>query len=220
MKVGFILEGLPDRKVLEYLAKRINPEIKVVSRTLGKKPDLIADCGEIAKLLLELGCERVIIVWDLFPAEWENPVRTKQLSMKKTRPTCGQDLKRIKSELETAAVDLCRVCLVCIDAMLETWLLTDMRAVNDVLSTKTRRANVKPPPKLERNQDPKSLLINVFRREGRGRKSVYSDVDDAIRIAKAIPKDSRDLNRLRKLDSFVQFERCIANDQAASKLKN
>ncbi|MDE2748483.1 MAG: hypothetical protein OXI34_05940 [Chloroflexota bacterium] len=220
MKVGLILEGLPDRKVIEYLAKRINPEIKVVSRTLGKKPDLIADCGEIAKLLLELGCDRVIIVWDLFPAEWENPVRTKQLSMKKTRPTCWQDRKRIKSELEKAAVDPCRVCLVCIDAMLETWLLTDIRAVNVVLSTKTHRAKVKPSPKLERNQDPKTLMINVFRREGRGRKSVYSDVDDAIRIAKAIPKDSRDLNRLRKLDSFVQFERCIANDQAALKLKN
>ena len=68
MKVGLILEGLPDLKVLEYLAKRINPEIKVVSRTLGKKPDLIADCGEIAKLLLNLGCDHVIVVWDLFPA--------------------------------------------------------------------------------------------------------------------------------------------------------
>jgi len=211
MKVGLILEGLPDRKVLEYLAKRINPEIKIVSRTLGKKPDLIADCGEITKLLLELGCDRVIIVWDLFPAEWENPVKTKQLRMKKTRPSCGQDRERIKSELEAAAVNLCRVCLVCIDAMLETWLLTDIRAVNDVLSTRTRRTNVKPPPKLELNQDPKSLMINVFRQEGRGGKSVYSDVDHAVRIAKAIPKESRDLNRLRKLDSFVQFEQCIAN---------
>lgn len=212
MKVGLILEGLPDRKVLEYLAKRINPEIKIVSRTLGKKPDLIADCGEIANLLLELGCDRVIIVWDLFPVEWEKPVQTKQLSMKKTRPTCGQDRKRIKSALETAAVDLCRVCLVCIDAMLETWLLTDIRAVNVVLSTKTRRTNIKLPPRLERNQDPKSLMINIFRQEGQRRKSVYSDVDDAIKIAKAIPKDSKDLNRLRKLDSFVQFERCITND--------
>lgn len=220
MKVGLILEGLPDRKVLEYLAKRINPEIKIVSRTLGKKPDLIADCGEIAKLLLELGCDRVIIVWDLFPAVWEDPVRTKQLRIKKTRPTCGQDRKRITSALKTAAVDLCRVCLVCIDAMLETWLLTDIRAINELLSTKTRRANVNPPPRLERNQDPKSLMINIFRQEGRGRKSVYSDVDDAIRIAKAIPKDSRDLNKLRKLDSFVQFERCIASDYAASNLKS
>ena len=212
MKIGLILEGLPDRKVLEYLAKRINPEIKVVSRTLGKKPDLIADCGEIAKLLLELGCDRVIIVWDLFPAEWENPVRTKRSSMKKTKPTCRQDAHDFKRALETAAVDLCRVCLACIDAMLETWLLSDIRAVNALLSTTTRRANVKPPPKLKRNQDPKSLMINIFRKEGQRRTSVYSDVDDAIRIAEAIPKDSRDLNRLRKLDSFVQFERCIASD--------
>ncbi len=189
MKVGLILEGLPDRKVLEYLAKRINPEIKVVSRTLGKKPNLIADCGEIAKLLLELGCDRIIIAWDLFPAEWENPVRRKQLSLKNTRPKCDQDRKRIINALETAAVDLCHVCLVCIDAMLETWLLTDIRAVNVVLSTKIRRSNVKPPPRLERNQDPKSLMINIFRQEARGQKSVYSDVDDAIKIAKAIPKD-------------------------------
>ena len=218
MKLGLIVEGLPDRKVLEYLAKRINPEIKVESRTLGKKPDLIADCGEIVKLLLQLGCDRVIIVWDLFPAEWENPVSKKRLSKKKNTPTCEQDRVRIESALETAAVDLCRVCLVCIDAMLETWLLTDIRAVNVVLSTKIRRANVKPPPRLERNQDPKSLMINIFRQEARGQKSVYSDVDDAIKIAKAIPKDSRDLNRLRKLDSFIQFEHCIVNDQAASKI--
>ncbi len=220
MKLGLIVEGLPDLKVLEYLAKRINPEIRVVSRTLGKKPDLIADCGEIAKLLLELGCDRVIIVWDLFPAEWENPVRTKQLSTTKTRPECGQDRKRIENELETATIDLARVCLVCIDAMLETWLLTDIRAVNAVLSTKTRRANVKTPPRLERNQDPKTLMINIFRREGRGQKTAYSDVDDAIKIAKAIPKDSRDLRRLRKHDSFVQFARCIANDKAASQLSS
>lgn len=220
MKVGLISEGLPDRKVLEYLAKRISPEIKVVSRTLGKKPDLIADCGEIAKLLLELGCDRVIIVWDLYPAEWESPARANELRKQKTRPSCGQDRNRVESALETAAVDLRRVCLVCIEAMLETWLLTDIRAVNAVLSTKTRRANVKKPPRLERNQDPKSLMINIFRQEGRGRKFGYSDVEDAIRIAKAIPKESRDLNRLRKLDSFAQFERCISSNQAASKLTN
>lgn len=73
MKVDLILEGLPDRKVLEYLAKRINPEIKVVSRTLGKKPDLIADCGEIAKPLLELGCDRVIIVGTCFQLNGKTP---------------------------------------------------------------------------------------------------------------------------------------------------
>ena len=220
MRVGFIVEGIPDKLVCEHLARRINPDLDVETVPLGAKPRLLKRCGQTAKLLLDEGFDRVVVVWDLYPAEWENPARAKQLSMQKTRPSCNLDRERVERALETAAVDLGRVCLVCIEAMLETWLLTDIRAVNAVLSTKTRRANVKKPPRLERNQDPKSLMINIFRQEGRGRKSGYSDVEDAIRIAKAIPKESRDLNRLRKLDSFAQFERCISSNQAASKLTN
>ena len=75
MKVGLIVEGLPDRDVLSYLAKRISSGIHIKSRALGKKPQLIKHCGEAAKLLLDTGCCRVVIVWDLYPAKWGKPFR-------------------------------------------------------------------------------------------------------------------------------------------------
>ena len=210
MRVGLIVEGIPDAKVCEYLARRLSPGLEIETVPLGGKPRLRKRCGQTAKLLLDEGCDRVVIVWDLYPADWQDPDYRKSRRKRKTRPSCTQDRQFFESALGAASVDLQHVCLVCINAMLETWLLSDIRAVNTVLSSRTRRSTVKDPPHLDRNQDPKSLMINIFRQEGRGRNARYSDVDHAIRIAEAIPPDSRDLNRLRKFHSFEVFERCVS----------
>ena len=205
MKVGLIVEGIPDAQVCEYLAGRIKPNIKVRTLPLGAKPQLLKRCGRIANLLLEEGYDRVVIVWDLYPARWEIRSKSKQKGKAKAKPTCKQDCHTIVNKLQDTGADLNRVYLVCIETMLEIWLLIDIRAINNILSTKTRASGIRKPPHLDRNQDPKSLMINMFENVGK----TYSDVDDAIRIAKAIPEEPDDLKRLKKLDSFLQFARAI-----------
>lgn len=218
MKVGLIVEGIPDAQVCEYLAKRINPDLDVETVPLGAKTRLLNRCGQTARLLLKESCDRVVVVWDLYPAKWEHSVPRKQADKRKSKPSCRLDREAVIRALERAEVDLRRVCLVCINAMLETWLLVDIRAINKILSSKTRPVNLSTPPKLKRNQDPKSLMIKTFRKEGRGGNKVYEDTKDAIRIAKAIPREKglKDLNKLRKLESFADFERCIAADYTTS----
>lgn len=218
MKLGLIVEGIPDAQVCEYLAKRINPDLEVDSVPLQGKPKLLEGCGRIAKLLLDEGVDRVVVVWDLFPAQWEHSGSRIRARNRETKHSCELDHESFSRALERAGVDLRRVCLVCIDAMLETWLLADIRALNTVLSTKTRHVKFKKPPQLERNQDPKSLMIKNFRKEGRGGNTAYDDSKDALKIAEAIPREKgkQDLKKLRKFKSFEEFERCVSAEKAVS----
>lgn len=210
MKLGLIVEGLPDMKVLTYLAKRIVPGLAVVSRTLGNKSDLIDNCGKTANRLLDLKCDRVIIVWDLYPDSRRRlNGRTRRRQQQKSEPnSCDADSKRIDDKLRIASSDvrrIDRIDLVCIDAMLETWLLMDHRALRGFfLSRGGLREPVKPVSKLRQNQHPKDVMKKLFREKSRSGLR-YNDVDDAIKIAREIPVEEDDLKRLKKLDSFSLF---------------
>ncbi len=140
MTVGFLVEGLPDIQVLSYLAKRISPGIKIRPRALGNKSQLIASCGAAAKLLLEEGCNQVVIIWDLYP---DSRRRTKQRKRgqkhrQAKQHSCNIDCEQIMTSLQTAGAVVSKVDLVCIDAMLETWLLIDHRGLRDFLLSKGR----------------------------------------------------------------------------------
>lgn len=202
MKLGLIVEGLPDLKVLEYLARQIRPDIVFESRALGNKPELLANSGFTANQLLELGCHQIVIVWDLYPATWGaggHPMRRRGRSRK---PPCRkEDREQILASLQQFNVDPNIVFLVCIDAMLETWLLRDTRALSDCLSTRTRKVSVKSIPGLDREKRPKALMRKLYQKEGVGRRQ-YSDLSDAIKIATAM----RDLTALRKDENFRRFE--------------
>src|SRR5947209_5078994 len=131
MKIGMVFECGPngaDKKVYEYLAKQLDPDIMIVSSTLGSKPRLIELCGTEAEALLEIaGCERVIIVWDLYPP-WQK---------RRQRPCRFHDCKLIKDSLMKAGLterQLQRVHLVCIEKELETFLLADKSAIEAYLS--------------------------------------------------------------------------------------
>lgn len=69
MKIGMIFECGPDgtdRKVCENLARRLQSDIEIVSVTLDNKPKLLAECGLTATTLIRAGCEKIVIVWDLY----------------------------------------------------------------------------------------------------------------------------------------------------------
>jgi uncharacterized protein DUF4276 len=193
MKVGMIFECGPDgadKKVCEYLARKLQPDIEIRSETLDNKRNLLAECGSTADLLLKENCDRVVIIWDLYPP-WRD-----------SKPCRKVDREAIIRSLAEAGVetkkDETKVFLVCIEAELEAWLIADNRALEAVLSRPTRPVRVKEIKHPEREQNPKRYLIRLYRKHSRS----YNELNDAEKIVKALP----DLNKIRRCDTFLRFE--------------
>ena len=99
MKVGMIFECGPngaDKAVCEQLAKMLKPDLEISSVTLDNKPNLLSDCGDATALLLAEGCDRVVIIWDLYPP-WRE---------KKQRPCRQEDRQAIMNSLQKAKVSI------------------------------------------------------------------------------------------------------------------
>ena len=194
MKVGMIFECGPqgaDRKVCVRLAKTLDANLRIVVRAAGSKPNLIYDCGVLAGQLIDSGCDRVMIIWDLYPA-WTSG-----------RPCMKADRQAIFASLLAEGVDPKKVDLVCIENELETWLMTDIRGVSEVIRSKNRNATVRIPPKLQLEQNPKAILDKLFRELAGIR---YNDLVHAERIAIALADIDSSLGRLRrKSESFRRF---------------
>ena len=152
------------------------------------KRNLLAECGESAAALLADGCERVLIVWDLYP------------SFKRDEDPCRhRDKELILESLGKADADLNCVKLVCIEAELETWLVADYRAVRDVIRKWTPKANIGRLKRALESKDPKDILDRLYREYA---KRPYQPYLHAEEIAKAIP----DLRRLNQVESFQRFK--------------
>lgn len=191
LTVGMIFECGPqgaDKKVCEYLLKRLKPTIQIKSITLDNKPNLVQNCGASAAQLLSKGCDRVIIIWDLYPA-WRE---------KGERPCRREDRQAILKSLKTAAVDLSKAHLVCITEELEAWFLADGRALSSVLSRPTHSVTVRDSRKPETAKNPKAQLTKLFK-EKTGRP--YSDLVHADKIVQAIP----DFAKIKRCETFKRF---------------
>ena len=190
MKVGMIFEcgdEGADIKVCLHLARQIRPDIQVEPDALGNKRNLLVSCGASAAQLLEVGCEKVLVIWDLYPS-----------FKRKEAPCRHNDKEMISESLGDAGVGLENVELICIEAELETWLLADYRAVRDVLRKWKPKAKIDRLKRTRQLKDPKSKLSRLFE-EHIGRP--YQPHDHAEQIVRAMPN----LNRLRKVDSFRRF---------------
>ena len=197
MKVGFIVESGPagaEVKVISHLAKMVDPSLDVVDPVpLDDKNQLKRDCGLWAKALLDRGCSRVLIVWDLMP-DWGEYAGS----------GCRHDDKeQIFHSLKNADLRSTdrRIRLVCIEKMLEAWIIADERAISAFLSTDAHPIKVKRYKKTGSIPDPKSALIQLFGKSG-SRIRRYVDYEHAIKIVRLLP----DLNRLRDSESFRRFE--------------
>jgi hypothetical protein len=192
MKIGMITEGGPqssDLKVCEKFARQLNPNIvDIRSIPLGNKRDLIDNCGTTASLLIEQGCDVVLIIWDLYPPWGE----------KGQKPCRKKDSEEIQSSLQNADVKVPphNVYLICIEAELEEWLLYDRSALSSVLSTPTHPVNIRNIPKGGIN--PKGVLRKLFKEKG---KKTYNEVYSAEKIANEISN----LNKLKRCPSFARF---------------
>jgi hypothetical protein len=190
MKIGMIFECGPDgadKKVCEHLARRLSPDIETSSVTLDNKPELISECGNTAASLLSEGCERIVIVWDLYP-----PRRGKG-----DKPCRKEDRENIAKSLLEAGVTSPNVYLVCIEEELETWLLADGRAISQYLSTTAHKVKVKDRKNVERVKNPKGELRKLFKGVGKD----YIDTIHAHKIIKELP----DLTKIKKCATFIRF---------------
>lgn len=71
MKIGYVFECGPDggdMKVLKHLTSLIAPNATFDYEALSVKTTLLSESGKAVKRLLDDGCEKVFIVWDLYPA--------------------------------------------------------------------------------------------------------------------------------------------------------
>ena len=202
MKIGIVLEcgpDGPDKHVCKHLAELIlrdaNMKAELAFATLDNKPNLLQECGAAASVLLNQGCERVLIVWDLYPA-WRERGK---------KPCCIEDCQTIFGVLEAANVDRSRVALICIQEELEAWLLADGEVLTGFLQSINSHVKKVPhhksPERIGCN--PKTAL-NKLMQASLGRK--YEDYVHARKIVVRID----DLTRLRKVcPTFQRFEQKI-----------
>jgi hypothetical protein len=200
MRIGFIVECGPqgaEVQVIPHLARMLLAEVEPDVIPLDRKPRLKAECGRWAKELLARGCARVLILWDLLPdwGEYEGHGCRHEDKEEIVQSLCGAGLRPTDR----------RIRLVCIEKMLEAWVIADERALTAFLSTNAHPVRVRRTKQPESLSDPKAALIDLFRRSG-SRFPRYVDRDHAIQIIRRLP----DLARLRRSESFCRFEEKIS----------
>lgn len=186
----------PDEKVIRHLVSRFAPEIEMKPMLQGNKSNLVRDCGMVARQLLEDGCNHVMIVWDLIPAEWGDVEKQKNRN-----PCLHEDRQRMYAALETAGVEAGQVSLVAIEYMLESWLLADKRAIAGFLSTAMKTTVTEQQAgshDSSKEKKPKDVLSKIFEQRGYRR---YKDFDHAFKIAQEVT----DLDALMRSSTFRRF---------------
>ncbi len=197
MKLGFIFEcgpEGPDVKVCLHLLRMIDDKVEAAFEALTNKPGLINDCGKTAKNLIEIEkCNKVIVVWDLYPA-WRE---------KGQNPCRKEDREAISESMKNAGVRKKHYELVCIEEELEAWLISDERVLRKYLA---KKKHPHPLGRIKKNKNPDALsapktwLTKLFNRE-LGKRRKYIDFIDAEHIV----KEFEDLNRIKNSASFRRF---------------
>ena len=194
MSIGFIFECGPqgaDKQVCEYLAGQLKPGRKIVSRTMDNKLKLLEGAASVAKKLLQEGCERVLIVWDLRPA-WPD---------KKDKPCRAKERQILLDGLKKEGLQNAPVYLVCIEQELESCLLASDHSISAFLSTPAHPYQARRVKRPDREANPKAAMNNHFM-AARGTR--YEDRVHAIKVLKATVLDWK---RLQQSASFARFER-------------
>ena len=192
--IGFIFEcgpEGPDIKVFRYLINLIDATIKFIPRSLGDKKKLIANCSLVSKNLLAEGCEKVFIVWDLYPP-WRD-----------SKPCRFEDRKNINDSLKKVLKNnqLNKIVLLCISGELESWLIADEKVIECYIKSRIKPHAPKEITKFrhpDREKDPKNILCKMF---SKNHLTLYNDVIDAEKIVKYITN----VSKLKGSESFKRF---------------
>ena len=203
MKVGLIVECAtdgPDWQVYSLWIRRLVGDDAVVEQSSAvNKKLLVQQAGTRTQKLLNEGCEKVFIIWDLWPAWGE------------AKPDEAGDVAAITHSLRQAGVVHPCVYLLCVNRMLETLLIVDGRALNDVLGIPVGKQTPSNKNNPYTERDPKAYLGKWFRQ---ARKGDYSDYAHAKRIAEHV-----DLARLRgRTREFPRLEQSLSQTKCAPPL--
>jgi len=204
VKIGLILECAldgPDQQVYSAWIRRLVPQVQIEPSCAGNKKRLVAEAGSRATALFAEGCERVLIIWDLWPA-WAS---------KGVQPDAAQDIAAIEASLRAAGVTEPCVYLVCIDRMLETLLIVDANAIKSVLRVQGPISGLRHHRNPRSQHAPKSYLDARFRAAQRG---TYAPHVHARQIAECV-----DFARVRRASpDFVMFEQSAVQTPCAPPL--
>jgi len=201
MKVGLLVEcgregpeAVIIPRLIELLGSEYGADIEVVVRPMSDKRQLLTDCGIATKVLLDRGCERVVIVWDEVPS-WPD---------KNLKPCWHNDRQTALANLEASGVSADKAFLVCIEREFESWLLCDDGMISRLLSRPTHPVRCPKQRSPDRDGSPKSTMMRLFK-ELAG--ASYVDVIYAKRIANEI----QSLNKVKKCKTFKRFALKLAD---------
>ena len=203
MKIGLILECAtdgPDWQVYSLWIQRLaGADVQVEQSSTVNKKLLVQQAGTRAQKLFNEGCEKVFIIWDLWPAWGES------------RPDEAADVAAIETSLRRAGVTNPCVYLLCMNRMLETLLIVDGQALSAVLEIPRgkRTPSNKNRPRTE--HDPKAYLGRWFEA---ARKGEYLAHVHAKKIAQHVS-----LARLRtRTTEFPRLEQGLQQAPCAAPL--
>ena len=195
-KVGIICEGTKeggDTQVFRHFAKRILGHEQVDVVPLGNKPALFEKCGATARALLDSGCGRVLIVWDLLPAWGETPATV----------AADEAAARAGLRREDLHQHPC-IFLIAIDRELETWLVADSVSLSKVIPRPRESVTVRAIRDPVREANPKKWLMKKFSEIAR---HPYLPERNAVQLAQAMPDHLRSIS---KIPSFLKFKESLA----------
>ena len=192
MRIGFILECSPkgpDADIYPYLAKLFCPTITIEKpETLVNKANVMNEGAEIAKILLETGCDYVFIIWDRMP-KWGGD------------GNCESHKATVDEKLNALGINKSKIILCCIKDMLESWLLGDGKTITAYFQS------FNPTHKIETFPDYKSAIDQCKPEQKLSKyNSKYNKFTDNFKIVKMISDFDKIANRN---DSFKFFKESV-----------
>lgn len=191
-KIGIITEapkGSGDEKVFRWLVEQFCSGMNPVIVDNRNKRDLLNNCiDQIALLLSNDKCERVLVIYDLMPRfqpkSYETPVDPKA---------------DIQQRIQSNQLPSEKIEFICISQMLETWLIADEDAFPNYMAR--RKKKIYEPfnggKSQLHNPKPKNLILDCYK--------FYNSVTDALEIM----KQSNLKTVGRRCPSFSQFRKFV-----------
>ena len=201
MKLGLIvecarggLEYVVCPRILQLLAAEAGVPIEPHIEPMTNKKLLIQRAATNAKLMINEGIDRVVILWD------ENPPWTPEKDFAEER--CWRvERNQLIDNLKAEGVPREKIGLVCIEREFETWLLHDRQLLGEAISQGPHKAKVKAVKDAVRIDDPKAYLMRLFSKHS----SRFNPDVAAARFRRHL--DS--LDRLQRCDTFRYFAQCV-----------
>jgi hypothetical protein len=228
MKIGIICEGeRTDGPVLEILLAAEFPEVSFAIVPTSKAA-IFQAVGALIDNLLEQGCDRVLVAWDLLPVGTQMAVNSQanetapcQMDQRKTLlatavrtgQTCVADAASLQHRYgfrDGAPAEATeRIALICFSESFDAVFLSDPAFLRSLASSEIRTAE---PPPAARNpttmKRPQEVLRAYFRRGHNKRLKYFNKCEHNVVVARAFVEQGK-LQRLRRHAGYKRLVEII-----------